>query len=238
MAEKAYRQEIKQLLCPAKAFLLEQRIGAVLKKDTHSGNDGSYHIRSIYFDTLNDRAYSEKEAGISEREKIRIRFYDYRDDLIRLEIKEKKGKLIHKETLSISKATAEQMLQGNFGSLASYTHPLSDHVYAMAYSEGLHPAVVVDYDRRAYLYPVGEVRITFDSALQAGRSDIPVWNSGSVFNVLQDTVILEIKFNQYLPEHIRQLLCSVPGQKTALSKYTMCRRELLWKQGDFLGGKL
>ena len=103
---------------------------------------------------------------------------------------------------------------------------------------GLHPAVVVDYKRQAYVYPAGNVRITFDMALQAGRADIPVWDPGNVSDVLNGETILEIKFNQYLPEHIRMVLASVTGERIALSKYTLCRQNLLSKQGDYLGGRL
>lgn len=237
MSEKQYRQEIKQLLSPAQTLLLQQRISAILPLDSHSGNDGCYRIRSIYFDTQDDKFYTEKEAGISEREKIRIRYYDYQADVIKLERKEKKENLIYKESLSISKETAEAMCNGDFNSLVQYHHPLADYVYGLAQTSGLHSTVVVDYIRMAYLYPVGNVRITFDTTLQAGRPDIPIWQEGNVFDVLEGNTILEIKFNKFLPEHIRQLLDSVPGERMALSKYTLCRQNLLLKQGDYLGGK-
>lgn len=237
MAMKQYRQEIKRLLSPVQRLLLEQRIAAVLTPDSHSRKDGSYRIRSIYFDTLTDRAYTEKEAGIADREKIRIRFYNYQDNLIRLERKEKRGKLIHKDYLTISRETADAMLHNDYTLLTDYHHPLADYVYGIAHSEGLHSAVIVDYVRSAYLYPIGDVRITFDSLLQAGRIDNFIWESGGCFNVLPEYTILEIKFSQYLPEHIRQLLNSVTSQRMALSKYVLCRNNLLCDQGDFLGGK-
>jgi hypothetical protein len=237
MPQKLYRQEIKQLLSPTQTLLLQQRISAILQPDAHSGADGSYYIRSIYFDTLSDRAYTEKEAGISEREKIRIRFYDFQDKVIKLERKEKRENLIYKDSLSISREAAEAALNGDYTPLLSCRSPLADYVYSLAASEGLHPTVVVDYVRKAYLYPVGNVRITFDTALQAGRTDIPLWQAGNVFDVLEGNTILEIKFNHYLPEHIRQVLSSVPGERMALSKYTLCRQNLLLKQGDYLGGK-
>lgn len=238
MPKKSYRQEIKQLLSPAQTLLLQQRVSAVLPADDHSGADGSYTIRSVYFDTLDDRAFNEKEAGISEREKIRIRFYDYRDSVIKLERKEKREKLIYKESFSISREVADAMFQGEYAPLLSCRHPLADYVYSLFTSAGLHPAVVVDYVRKAYVYPVGNVRITFDTALQAGRTDIPLWQAGNVSDVLEGSTVLEIKFNQYLPEHIRQLLSSVPGETMALSKYTLCRQNLLLRQGDYLGGRL
>ncbi len=238
MPEKQYRQEIKQFLSPAQTLLLQQRISAVLPADKYGGSDGSYVIRSIYFDTFDDRFYTEKEAGISEREKIRIRFYNYKDSVIKLERKEKREKLIHKESLSISKETAEAMLRGDYAALPAYRHSLADYVYGLACSSGLHPVVVADYVRRAYVYPAGNVRITFDSALQAGKTDVPLWQTGELYDTLSGNTILEIKFNRYFPEHLRMILSSVPGETTALSKYTLCRQTLLLKQGDYLGGKL
>lgn len=238
MAEKNYRQEIKRLLSPAQRLLLEQRIRAVMPRDIHGGSDGSYTIRSIYFDTITDRAYTEKEAGISEREKIRLRFYNYQDEPVKLERKEKRGNLIYKASMTVSKETADAMMQCDFSSLPGYRNPLSDSLYAMALSECLRPVVVVDYVRKAYTFPLGHTRITFDSELQAGSPEIPIWAPEGGFDVLGEDTILEIKFNQYLPEHISRLLSSVPAPRTALSKYVMCRDNLLWKQGCFSEGRL
>lgn len=237
MAEKKYRQEIKRLLSPAQRLLLEQRICAVMPRDFHSGEDGSYSIRSIYFDTATDRAYTEKEAGISEREKIRIRFYNYQDDLIKLERKEKRGNRIHKESMTISKETADAMMHCNYSSLPDYRNPLSDHIYGAAYSEGLHPVVVIDYIRKAYVFPVNHVRITFDFALEAAKPTIPIWTPEGGYDVLAEDTILEIKYDQYLPCHIGRLINSVSAPQMALSKYVLCRNNLLWKQGDFIKGK-
>lgn len=237
MAEKQYRHEIKRLLSPAQRLLLEQRIRAVMPRDIHSGDDGSYSIRSIYFDTATDRAYTEKEAGISEREKIRIRFYNHQDDLIKLERKEKRGNLIHKESMEISKETADAMMRNDYSSLPGYCNPLSDHIYGTAHSEGLYPAVVIDYIRMAYVFPVNHVRITFDSALEAARPEFPIWIPEGGYDVLAEDTILEIKYDHYLPEHICSLLNSVSAPQMALSKYVLCRNNLLWKQGDFIGGK-
>ncbi len=237
MTANAYRQEIKNLMSPAQALLLEQRISAVLQPDAYSGSDGDYHIRSIYFDTPDNKSYEEKLSGICEREKIRIRLYNLNTDTIKLERKEKRENLIYKDVMNIRKETAEEMVQGNFEGLLTYQHPLAKDIYAKATSERLKAVVVVDYHRRAYTYPAGNVRITFDSVLQSRCVDDTVWEPGALYNVLDNQTILEIKFNKFLPEHIRQLLYSVPGQRMALSKYTLCRENLRHKQGDFIGGK-
>lgn len=237
MTEKKYRREIKRLLSPAQRLLLEQRIRAVLPLDIHSGDDGCYSIRSIYFDTISDRAYTEKEAGISDREKIRIRFYNYQTDVIKLERKEKRGDLISKNSMAISKDIADAMLHNEYSYLPDCFNPLSDYIYGIAHAEGLRPAVVVDYLRTAYVFPVEHVRITFDSALQAGNPSIPVWTADGCFDVFGDNTILEIKFDRYLPDHIRQLVNSISAPQTALSKYILCRNNLLANQGNFLGGR-
>jgi len=237
MDRKNYRQEIKFLLSPVQALLLEPRLGAVMSPDRHGAADGSYYIRSIYFDTCSDRAYSEKRAGLGTREKFRIRFYNMSPDVIHLERKEKRENLVYKEALSITQRTAEQIMNGDYRELLSCGRPLASHLYAMSRAELLKPVVIVDYTRKAYTYPAGNVRVTFDSGLQAGRITENIWTPGVLSDVLEGKVILEIKFNKYLPEHIRQLICSVPGTKSALSKYSLCRENLLLKQGDFIGGK-
>lgn len=236
MAEKKYRREIKRLLTPAQRLLLEQRIRAVMPLDIHSGKDGCYSIRSIYFDTITDSAYIEKEAGISDREKIRIRFYNYQTDIVKLERKEKHRDLICKDSMAISKDIADAMMHNDYSYLPNCFSPLSDYIYGIAHAEGLYPAVVVDYLRTAYVFPVENVRITFDSLLQAGSPSIPVWIADGCFDVLGDNTILEIKFDRYLPEHIRQLLNSISAPQMALSKYILCRNNLLENQGSFLGG--
>ena len=180
--------------------------------DIHSGEDGHYFIRSIYFDTITDRAYTEKEAGISDREKIRIRFYNYQTDIIKLERKEKRGNLVHKTSTAISKDIANAMMHNDYSHLPGCSNPLGDYIYGIAHAEGLHPAVVVDYLRTAYVFPVEHVRITFDSLLQAGTPSIPVWMPEGCFDVLGDNAILE------------------------MSKYILCRNNLLEIQGNFSGG--
>ncbi len=236
MNKKAYRQEIKQLLSPAQALLLEQRIAAIMQRDTNAGENGSYYIRSIYFDTLDGNAYNEKKMGICEREKIRIRFYNFNTDSLKLEKKEKRETLIHKDTLTIDPKTANELLNGNFESLLSLKQPLAKEIYGKSKEQKLVPAVIVDYSRRAYTYPVGNVRITFDSCLQSQNINEDFWSRGTLHSVLDNNVILEVKFNKFLPEHIRQIITSVPGQRIALSKYTLCRENLRRKHGDYIGG--
>lgn len=238
MEPVSYRHEIKRLLSPAQACLLKQRIDAMLHPDSYCADTGDYKIRSVYFDTVTDSAYTDKENGICDREKIRIRFYNYKDDIILLERKIKRENLIHKESCPISREMAEAISKGDFSGLGSLNYPTAAYVYNLAHAKGLHPVVVVDYVRAAYVYPVGDMRITFDSALCSGDTYIPLWERGNTFDVLGEQTILEIKFQKYFPVHIRNLLNSVPGDNMALSKYVLCRQNILHKHGNYLGGKL
>ncbi len=237
MDEKDYRQEIKFLLSPVQARLLEQRVRAVMKPDEHNRAEGGYHIRSVYFDTCCDRAYQEKLMGVAAREKYRIRIYNMSPDGARLERKEKRGNMVFKEALPLTRNAVDQAVKGDFSGFLSHDGALAAGVYAMWRAELLRPVVVVDYRRAAYVYPVGNVRVTFDTALSAGRATGDIWSAGCFSDVLAGSIILEIKFNGYLPEHVRQVVGSVPGAKLALSKYVLCRKKLLMGQGDFIGGR-
>ena len=238
MTNKTYRQERKSLLTKAKAVLLEQRIAAVLPLDDHASQDGTYRIRSIYFDTVANSAYQEKNMGISDREKIRLRFYGVNPSTVKLEKKEKRENLIHKEVILINRETAEAMMKGDFTMLLYYDAPLAKEVYAKAMATGLVPVVVVDYLRKAYVYPTASVRITFDYELSAEITSENMWTPNECYDVIGNNVILEVKFNKYLPTHIKELVSSVPGAKIALSKYVMCRDSLREKHGYLVGGKV
>ena len=237
MTEKMYRQERKYLLTNVKAYLLEQRISPILSRDTHAGDDGAYRIRSVYFDTGNDMAYREKGMGISDREKIRLRFYNANTEVVKLERKEKKQNLVHKDVVLIRRDTAEEMIRGHFSGLLEYDSPLAREIYAKYQAEQLMPVVVVDYMRRAYVYPAADIRVTFDYEVQAEVVSGDFWEATDAYDVLGGQVIVEVKFNRYLPEHIKEMINSVQGIKMALSKYVMCRDTLREKYGYLVGGK-
>ena len=155
-----------------------------------------------------------------------------------MERKEKRENLIYKEHCVIDIKTAESMIRGDFEGLLRYESVLAQYVYGLAKSEGLRAVVIVDYIRRAYLHPIGNLRVTFDSQLMSSIPSENVWEIGKTFDVLGENIILEIKFNQIIPTYIKEILCSVPGIKMAISKYVLCRENMLKKQGNYLGGKI
>ena len=228
-AERKYRHEIKYVISAAQIPLLKSRIANLMQPDPHAGEDGIYSIRSLYFDDYSNRCYYENENGTDPREKFRIRIYNHSTDRIMLECKRKeKGKTL-KESCPLTLEQAELLIQGKplpqIGSLPSL---LNKFVLAMR-TKGLHPVVIVEYQRIPYVYKNGNVRITFDTQIAS---------SSHVTDFFADTLprrpimpvgqhLLEVKFDEYLPDFIYRSLNLGRLQQTAYSKYYLCRKYAL-----------
>ena len=230
-----YRVEDKYIIYEDQIAYLTNRLKEIMAYDEHSSEDGGYLIRSVYFDDIDDSALFENEGGVDEREKFRIRTYERDDSFIRLEEKSKKSGLTHKESSVIRKDTVDALLRG--GGRAELS-PISSRVllsedgflfkklYAKMNTMLLHPVTIVEYERQAFVEKAGNVRITFDKNIGASEyvdrffeRDIyarPVLESGAH--------ILEVKYDELLPEYIQQILEIGSLQRTAFSKYTMARR--------------
>lgn len=226
------RHELKYILTPVQYRVLKDRIKWVLDKDPHAGENGEYAIRSIYFDTRDYNALSEKTDGVDRRKKYRIRFYNQNAERCTLECKEKKGTRINKtsekltgEEVNILLDTKEVLVEGR----------LSSEMAILLKQNGFVPVVTVDYVREAYIYPVSNVRITFDKQLSGlpveGALEAPL----GFPNIMGENVILEVKYDEVLPAHISDLIGSVRPVQTAASKYVMCLEHEFIRQGRMSG---
>lgn len=224
-ANGGFRHEIKLLLTEADYLVMRSRLRSVLPCDEYTTGSGDYFIRSLYLDDVMRTAYYEKLSGVADRKKYRIRIYNFSDSVIKLECKEKRGDRIKKRSVSISRQTADEFAFGGFDMLRQYDSPLAKEVLSLASGRGLAPSVVVDYDREAYIYPVGNVRLTFDKALHAGISDKDIFDRQLVtLPVFPDgSVIFEIKYDDVMPVFISQLVSGAHGQRLALSKFCLCQ---------------
>ncbi len=223
-----FRHEIKLLLTQADYRLMSARLSALLARDENAGEDGEYFIRSLYFDDASHTAYREKLSGVADRKKYRLRIYNHSDSVIKLECKEKRGSMIKKRGTSMPRSAADCMTHGDFSQLYESDDPLCREVLSLAKGRGLAPSVVVDYDREAYVHPVGNVRLTFDKALHAGISDSDIFNQELVTVPIfpDESVIFEIKYDELLPTYIRDLVSTAHGERLALSKFCLCRDAL------------
>ena len=220
------RHELKYFITPAELNVLRSSLKPVMQLDPNGNENNEYHIRSLYFDTINDDALEEKIAGVGNRKKYRIRIYNFSDKIIRLERKSKRGDYISKLSCSISRDLAEQIIAGDPYGLETLNHPLLQDVYRMMTTYLLRPAVIVDYVREAYIHPCEETRVTFDKQLRTGYVSSDLFNPELPTYPCLDfnQVILEVKYNRRFPEYVLPLVSSIPAQRSAISKYTLCRR--------------
>lgn len=223
-----FRHEIKLLLTPADYRLMSSRLSSVLPHDEYTTESGDYFIRSLYFDDLMRTAYYEKLSGVADRKKYRLRIYNYSDSVMKLECKEKRGDRIRKRSASVSRTMSDGMVNGDFTPLYDSSDPLCQEVLSLAKGKGLKPSVVVDYDREAYTYPVGNVRLTFDKALHAGISGSDIFDRQlTTLPIFPDgSVIFEVKYDELMPKFISDIVSTAHGQRLALSKFCLCRDKL------------
>ncbi|MBR0462215.1 MAG: polyphosphate polymerase domain-containing protein [Erysipelotrichaceae bacterium] len=220
-----YRYELKYMLSKGKAALLKQQLKALMYLDSHSvSSEYSYQIRSVYFDDDNSSAYLEKVDGVEFRSKYRLRMYNFDESYLVLECKHKDEDMTYKESCRISYEQALQLLEGRYD-LIDTADPFFKKFLAAALSKHLKPAVIVDYRRLAYVLPVSDVRITFDEELRSGRYSHDFFNKDIVtFDLYHDKgIVLEVKYNEFLPEPIVKVLSSIPMLRQSFSKFVACQ---------------
>ncbi|MBR3106989.1 MAG: polyphosphate polymerase domain-containing protein [Clostridia bacterium] len=223
------RHELKFLITRTQLEVLRRTVGHVLRPDPNAArNGGSYHIRSLYFDTVFDDALYDKIAGVKDRDKYRIRIYNLTDKNIFMECKTKVGSLISKRSAKISRDLADQLIAADPTGLEYTQSGLLRDVYREMRTRLLHPVVIVDYEREAYIHSAEEVRITFDMRVRSGLNSIDMFNPDvpTVPVLRHDETILEVKYNRVLPPYIRDVLswACPEAVQTAVSKYTICRQ--------------
>jgi hypothetical protein len=219
------RHELKYHLTFLQYRVLSRKLGAVLKLDPHAGVDGRYHIRSLYFDDFRNSAFFDKVAGVSTRKKYRMRIYNFCDDFIKFERKSKFNEYVFKESAVLSREEADRIIHGDVAFLADSESQLLRCFYLECRRNLLHPVVLVDYLREAYVHPVGNVRVTFDIGLRTGLGPVSFFDHGTstVTAYEEPGVILEVKFDSVLPEVVRGLFSGGIRPRSAIGKFAMCR---------------
>lgn len=228
MNTRKYRHEIKFIISKQMSLVLKQRLALAMDVDKNSVNlDNTYFIRSLYFDDINSTAYYEKIDGVLYRKKYRIRIYNNDSSFIRLERKWKHNNMTSKDQLKISKENCINLLTNQFDNIDKelLNHSLMKEFITDIKVFGLKPSVIVDYKRLAYTYPISEVRITFDEKIKSGLYNCNLFNMDRItYDVIDnDEVVLEVKFNEVLPEHISIILQTIPMYRQAVSKFALCR---------------
>lgn len=218
----AFRNEWKHEINMGDVLVLRQRLRAVMKPDPIAGTS-EYAVRSLYFDTPENKAYWEKINGVNRREKFRIRYYNGDTGFIRLEKKCKVNGLCEKLGTMITTGEVESLLRGDIEFLRDSGDALKKELYVKMVTEHLAPKTIVDYSREAYTFPAGNVRCTIDSRIRVGLSPGDFLDPDcTTVPAAYSPYMLEVKWDGYLPSHIKEIV-GLPGREVgAFSKYTAC----------------
>ena len=225
-----YRVEDKYNCTEAELIMLQARMEAVLRPDENEGGPEGYSITSLYFDDLRDSCLQDTVDGVNRRNKYRIRIYNDSLDLIKLEVKTKQDNRIRKQSKTISRTELESLMQGEcIVEKGSFEDPATQ--FNLAIKEGgLRPKVIVAYERKAYIYEPGNVRITFDRNVRASSRVESFGQKNISYDFLREyDKVLEVKYDEFIPDFLLQLLETGNMQPSAYSKYQLCR-----ERTDFL----
>ena len=221
------RHELKHEISMSDMIAIRQRMRAIAKSDPHA-IDGKYFIRSLYFDTPEDRALIEKQSGISQRQKFRIRYYNYDTSVINLEKKLKSGGLGCKISAGLDVKQAEKIVNGDTSWMMDSDNELIRELYSLMVSDRLGPKTIVDYTREPFIYGHGNVRVTLDYNIRTGLHLTDFLNTECVtVSASFGTCIMEVKWDDYLPDIIRDAVRLPHSRNGSFSKYEACRLPMI-----------
>lgn len=225
--EMSLRHELKYYINYRDYVLLRSALKALMSPDPNADENSSYHVRSLYFDDVYETALREKLAGCEGRYKYRIRIYNFLDTPIKFEKKYKVGQYVGKESIDLTHGEYDSIMEGEIDFLKERDEKLAQELYVEMKTYLLRPRVIVDYMREAYVSPFENCRITFDKDLKAGITLSDIFDIQAPVMPMYDTglMVLEVKFNRYLPEFIRRVLNNInAADRCAISKYVICRK--------------
>lgn len=217
------RHELKYPLGRAEYEALRQRCRAIMKRDSHAGADGCYRIESLYFDDPDDSALLANYAGLSFREKFRIRRYNGSNSTLHLEKKLKLGGLGTKFSAPMTAAELAALSQGDTAWMLRREESLMQELYVRMKTQHLRPKTIVTYRREPFVYDAGNVRVTFDSDIRSGICSTDILGSPVLVPARPGLVLMEVKWDEYLPDVIADIIQEDTLRVSAFSKYAACR---------------
>ena len=218
------RSEIKYMIGMLGYETLHRLLESTIRKDSYMKSDDGYLIRSLYFDSVSDKDYFDKLHGLENRKKIRLRIYDFDSDICKLEIKNRFNNYNLKESIIIDRSAAEQLIDKKFEVLKDLDSPYAQKAYEIMKCQLYAPKVIVEYDREAYTIPEYDIRITFDKNVRGSFSHDLYYKNHAMTPLCEpQTMILEVKFNNFLPTFLQDILSVCSGSMLSVSKYCLAR---------------
>lgn len=230
LMENRFRHEFKYICSYGQLRMLQARLTGLISPDSHAGKDGVYNIRSLYFDDYYDRCLKENEAGTDPREKFRIRIYNHKSDRIALELKRKVRGKTQKISCPLTEEQCRSLMAGEIPDLDKDAPAVLQKLCLLMRTSLMKPKVIVEYDRVPYVYPQGNVRITLDENIRSsGRADLFLEDQIPLRPIMPaGQHILEVKYDEYLPDFIYRTVQLENLKQTAFSKYYLCRKYNLY----------
>lgn len=223
MIHPCYRNELKYNISKVSRLILSRQLGYIMKRDPHAEGAG-YKIRSLYFDTIDDRALKDNLLGAAHREKYRIRCYNSDYGFIRLEKKVRHFQKGYKVSAALSLSDTDKIIKGDTDFLKDSEDDLLREFYLKIRTEMLKPCLVVSYFREPFLYGPGNVRVTLDDHLKFSNDPLSfLCEDGHIFSENEDKCLLEVKYDEFLPSMIKTMLEAQDPMRTANSKYVKGR---------------
>lgn len=222
------RYEIKFFITYADYIEIYNKLKHIMSLDSHTVIHDDYFVRSLYYDDLYDTSYISKINDNNNRKKYRVRAYNMNDNTILFERKEKHNNKIEKTSFSLTRQQYNQLSIGKFDFFKEIDSPIATEIYGLYNSMGLHPVVIVDYNRTALVHPISNTRITFDKNLRAGINSYDIFDSTMFTYPIfpNNSVIMEVKYDTEIPAHISAMLGSMRSEKISVSKFCLCREKV------------
>ena len=221
--ETVFRKEIKYLINSGTSILLQQKLDKIMERDIH-GENGNYFIRSQYYDSIDDQDLWDNLKGMYEKRKIRLRIYSLSDSTVKLEFKCKNGADGVKYSLPIRREEALLLEQGDASFLLDYGTELAMRLYLRITQGCYRPKTIIDYQRLAFAYPAGDVRITFDTDIRGTLYPYGLFeNAGTMALGSTEQVLMEVKYTGFLPDMIAEVLREADELSASHSKYSRAR---------------
>ncbi|MHC1693820.1 MAG: polyphosphate polymerase domain-containing protein [Eubacteriales bacterium] len=218
------RHEYKHSLNYLDYSVLKGRLDKILPHDSNAGSDGEYLVRSLYFDTPGDKALREKIDGTNRREKFRIRRYGDNTVDLKLEKKSKVNGLCYKKSTPLSPDEVSAICTGDTGWMVTDGRELVVELYSKMKGQCLCPKTIVEYVREPFVCSAGNVRITFDRDIRTGLLSTDFLNNIlPVVPVGNELVLLEVKYDAFIPDFLVKLLNIEGRRASACSKYALSR---------------
>jgi len=218
------RTELKHEITKMDCYLLRNKLKHVMKVDPYAKEDGKYLIRSVYFDNFDNKVLTEKKEGFYQRDKFRVRLYDYNMNFLNLEKKSKRNNLTYKQKCPLTAEEYERIRSGDIAWMENDSRPLIQDLYVQMILFQIKPVTVVDYVREVFIYDQGNVRVTFDSDIKTSFRNADLLNPDlAMVETNPEVVILEVKYDEFLSDVIKYLLQLGNRKKGTYSKYQISR---------------